>query len=129
MKNELITALARLASLPFQRRYIIGGTVDTYFLPEELLEDVDGLVRRAKRAENSTQFSDVQMCALEALFRFIHEHSGEALECSSREDFFDKLLNGTRWSELRSKASAALAEFGLHIDTISVDEIDKGKWP
>jgi hypothetical protein len=39
MKNELVRALARLASLPYQQRYIIGGTVDTYGLLEELLED------------------------------------------------------------------------------------------
>jgi len=56
MKNELVTALARLASLPDQQRYIIGSATDTYVLPEELLEDVDGLVRRARRAENSIQF-------------------------------------------------------------------------
>ena len=127
MKNELVTALARLASLPYQQRYIIGGTADTYVLPEELLEDVDGLVLRAKRAENSAQFSDAQMCALDALATFIDEHSGKALGFSSPEDAADKILNGATWSELRSKASAALAEFGRQIDTISVEEIDEGQ--
>src|SRR5215813_1058902 len=127
MKNELVTALARLASLPYQQRYIIGGTTDTYVLPEELLEDVDGLVRRARRAENSTQVSDARMWALDALIRFIDEHSDEALvECSSREEFFDKILNGATWFELRSKTSAAFAEFGVlpqadHPATIAID--------
>jgi hypothetical protein len=127
MKDEVLAALAGLASLPYQKRYIVGGTVDEYILPEELLEDICGLVLRLKMPENRPQFSGAQTSALDALARFIDDRSDEALQFSSRDDLADKIVNGETWAELRLLASAALNEFGVRIDAISVEDIDQGR--
>jgi len=126
MKNQLVTALARLASRPYFERYIINAAIDSYVVPEELLEDVYSSVYWAKRAENLTEFSDAQMHAMDELIGFMDGHSDEVL-FPSDEDAADKMLNGAIWTELRSKASAALVEFGRPLDTISFEEIDEGK--
>lgn len=127
MHEELISALARLASLEYQRRYVIGGTADAYVLPEELLEDVDGLVLRARRAENARQFTSFQLSCLQALADTMGARSGEALEFLSPEDAAEKIVHSAVWSELREKASAALVGFGRDINATSVEQIDEGQ--
>lgn len=44
MRNRLCEAVARRASVVFQQLYIVGATVDHYIVPEELVEEVCGLI-------------------------------------------------------------------------------------
>lgn len=37
--NKIYECLAKLASINYQIRFIINGTIDNYVLPEELIED------------------------------------------------------------------------------------------
>jgi hypothetical protein len=127
MKNQLVAALARLASLPYQQRYIIGGTVETYVLPEELVEDVDGLILRSKYPDNIVLFTGAQMAALDALSSLIDEISGEALSFSLSADVAEKIRSSPIWAELRLRAAIALELFGAVIDTLSVEDIDEGR--
>lgn len=57
MRDELVIALAKLASKDYQIRYIIEGTAASHVMPEEILEDVDGLCLRAQRPENEIQLN------------------------------------------------------------------------
>jgi hypothetical protein len=119
--NDIIVPLARLASLSFQERYVIGGTAEEYFIPEELLEDVDSFRFRIDRPENWNLLDVAQRAALEDLCRYIDEHSGEALEVETREAFAHELRHGVVWTELRRRASAILALFGASPDPTADD--------
>ena len=112
LKTKLVNALARLASRTCQQRYVAGGTAEEYVLPEELLEDLLGLVSLAKQPENSVPFTAAQMLSLDTLARFIKEDSGEKLCSFPPEDLADFILNRAPWSNLRAMASLALVEFG-----------------
>lgn len=41
MKTRLIELLQDLASIDFQRKYIVNGTKDEYLLPQDLLSDIE----------------------------------------------------------------------------------------
>ena len=88
---------------------------------------VDGLILQARRPENIGRFSTAQMEALQSLDEFIDEHSGEALTFLSRADAFEKILSGSTWSNLRTKATFAVAQFGRDMAAVSVEEIDTGR--
>jgi hypothetical protein len=119
--NDIIVPLARLASLSFQERYVIGGTAEEYVIPDDLLEDVDSFRFRIDRPENRNLLDIVQRAALEDLFRYIDEHSGEALEVETREAFANKLRHSVIWTELRRRAGAILALFGASPDPTADD--------
>ena len=47
MSSSIAQRLVRLASLAAQRRYVVRGTAQSYYLPEELLNDAYEAVRMA----------------------------------------------------------------------------------
>lgn len=126
MNAEDITwKLAQLASLPFQERYVIGGTADEYVLDTELLENVDGLKYLVRRPENRVVVTEDQMAALEELFFYIENNSGEVLSGKSREECASLIRESTVWKELRAKAKYALQLFGISVDQMSAEDVDR----
>jgi len=125
MNTEDITwRLAELSSLPFQERYVIGGTADEYIIVTELLENIDGLKYLVRRPEERVQFTNAQLAMLEDLFDYIEAHSGEALSGKSREDAAALIRGSDVWNEMRAKAASALEAFGVSAD-LTVAEIDR----
>jgi len=125
MNAEDITwRLAQLSSLPFQERYVIGGTADEYIVDTELLENIDGLKYLVRRPEERAQFTNAQLATLEDLFDYIEAHSGEALSGKSREDAAVLIRGSDVWKEMRTKAASALEAFGVSAD-LTVAEIDR----
>lgn len=123
--NVIVSKLARLASLPFQERWVIGGNIDEYVRDDELLEDVDSLQYLLALPENRVAVSDVQMAALSDLISCISANSGEALAANSREEAADLMRHSVIWNTLRTKAANTLELFGMSISNLSVDDIDR----
>jgi hypothetical protein len=111
VKTELIEALGRLASLNFQRQFIIEADKNNYMLPEELLEDVDGLIMWATLPHNENQFTKTQIESLKSLREFIRKNSGEALTFSARSEVAHKISDSSVWVNLRANAASSLKEF------------------
>ena len=81
--GDIVWRIAQLASLPFQERYFIGGTTNECVLSSELLENVDAIQYKVGRG-NEANLTDAQRLALQDLFVYIDQHSGEALGAKSR---------------------------------------------
>jgi hypothetical protein len=123
-ESYIIPRLARLSSLSYQERYVIGGSPDEYVIDVELLEDVDGLKYLVRRPEERAKFTNAQLATLEDLFDYIEAHSGEALSGKSREDAAVLIRGSDVWNEMRAKAASALEAFGVSAD-LTVAEIDR----
>jgi len=125
MKHEdILWRLAQLSSLPFQERYVIGGTPDEYVLDTELLENVDSIKYLVRRPEQQVDFTDLQIRALEQLFEYVELHSGEALSGASGVEAAALIRESSVWHEMRAKAASALEAFGLS-PAMTVEEIDR----
>jgi hypothetical protein len=122
--SNITWRLAQLASLPFQERYVIGGTPDEYVLDVELLENVDGLKYMIRRPENEAVLTAAQRDGLETLFAYIETCSGEALARRSRDEGAMLIRESEVWKTLRAKAAVALQLFGLSAE-MSVEDIDR----
>ena len=122
--NYIIPRLARLSSLLYQERYVIGGTPNEYVLDVELLEDVEGLKYLVRRPEERATFTNAQLATLEELFDYLEAHSGEALSGKSREDTAALIRGSDVWHEMRAKAASALEALGVSAD-LTVEEIDR----
>lgn len=123
--NDIIWRLAQLASLPFQERYVIDGTVDEYVLDTELLENVDGLKYQIRRPENINILNAEQSRALEDLIAYIENHSDQALSGKSREECALLIRESNVWRDMRNMANNALQTFGICVDLMSASEIDQ----
>ncbi len=123
--SDIVWRLASLASLPYQERYVLAGTVDKYIIEAELLEDVIGLKFLLEHPGNRTSVNNDQMAALEDLFFYIEANSGEALAGAPTKAEMEALIRESEvWKTLRTKAATALKAFGLPTD-MSVEEVER----
>lgn len=123
--EDIIWRLAQLASLPYQERYVIGGTKDEYVLAVDLLENVDSLKYLICRSDDQSLLNADQSAALKNLFAYIEQNSGEALAGRSPEEGAKRIRESDVWKTLRAKAAAALKLFGVCIGRMSAEEVDK----
>ena len=122
--KDILWRLAQLCSLPFQERYVIGGTADEYIVGVELLENVDSLKYIVRRRENFKILTEAQRSGLEDLFAYIEAQSGAALSAGSRDESAKLIREGAVWKGLRANAAVALRHFGLSPE-MSVQEIER----
>jgi hypothetical protein len=121
--DDIIWRLAALGSLPYQERYVLGGTRDEYAVDTELLEDVDGLQYLLNNPENRQLVNDDQMAALQKLFDLIDTRSGEALARKTREESAALIRESEAWIELRKHSAEALALFGVSVNELSAEDV------
>lgn len=123
--DDVIWRLAQLASLPYQERYVIEGNPSEYVLDSELLENVDGLKFYFQRPENQGVLASAQAEAINQLISYIEAHSNEALSGDSRAARSLLIRESEVWATLRRLASLALSHFGVAIDELSIEDIDR----
>ena len=123
--DDIVWRLAQLASLPFQERYVIGGTSVEYVLDVELLENVDGLKYVIEKSEHRATLNRKQLAELEELFVLIENSSGEALSAVDRAEAATRIRESEVWKTLREKATSALRSFGISVDALTAEEVDK----
>ena len=105
-------ALAPLASLRVQDRYIVNGTKDEYLLPDELLERAISLLfeQRVVKVEESRKLEELKQalraCNLPGTM-------------SNSELVFDY----GPWKAVREKSRDYLAEIGFDLETWEKNEL------
>lgn len=98
--------LGALASLKVQRRYIVHGTVDSYLVPSELVEDGYYFLRHPLLGETESLASVQQ-------FRRVLEEVGPNLQLND-PTVSNRLLVEEQpdWGRLREAAKSVLKEMG-----------------
>jgi hypothetical protein len=112
--DDIVWRLACLASLPYQERYVLNGTTDEYVVDHELIDDVDALKFRIRRPENATVLDPNQRVAVE-----------ELLSAIERTEVRDDIREDAGWSALRLSAAAALKTFGMNVEEMSVEDVER----
>lgn len=117
MKYRLQTALSRLASVEYQRRYIKQGTREEYVLPEELLEDAESLARLVL---GRTALSELERRAVE---KFLETASlnGTGLDSALRNPDIsngDLIENDSIWISIREAARTCLGALNMPVQDI-----------
>lgn len=123
--DDIVWRLAQLASLPYQERYVINGSPSEYVLDSELLENVDGLKFYFRRPENEGTLLSAQAEAINHVISYIEAHSSEALSGDSREERSVLIRESEVWTTLRRLAAHALCQFGVAVDKLSIEDIDR----
>ncbi len=123
--QDITWRLANLASLPYQERYVINGTIEEYLVDVDLIENVDSLKFLIWRPEHRHLINKEQEEALNQLFAFIDANYTAAISAPSRDAGVEAMRSGPVWTEMRALSAQALALFGLSVDDMSIDDIDR----
>lgn len=105
--------LEGLASKSDQVRYIVGGTANSYLVPEYLLNDAWHFCERANNPEILKCLSEAQASSIDRLAAAIDE-SGDFLNCHSHHTIA-QLIDDPTWASLRQLAAETLLAFGKGI--------------
>src|SRR5690349_17027634 len=105
--------LEGLASRADQVRYIVGGTANSYLVPEDLLNDAWHFCERANEPEILKCLSEAQASSIKRLAAAIDE-SGDFLNCHRRHAIA-QLIDDPTWASLRQLAAETLLAFGKSI--------------
>ena len=117
MKNRLQRALSRLASVEYQRRYVVQGTKDEYVLPGDLVGDAESV---ASLALERTALSEREREALELFLRVVKSKS-EGVESALTDRTttnMELIEDNSDWRTVRAAAMNCLAELGMRIQEV-----------
>lgn len=114
----IISKVAAQASLPYQERWIIGGTRDGYILADDVLEGVSSL----GDCIDQEALSVGQSAALHDLIDFVGRRGAEALSAQTPEDQRRLVLGSEVWKTMREKAALVLSTYNVTIETMSLAE-------
>jgi len=117
MKNRLQRELSRLASVEYQRRYVVRGMKDEYALPEELVGNAESVARLALER---IALSERERKALESFLRTVKSKSEaveSALTCRTTTNL-ELIENSPDWRTLRAAAIRCLAELGMPVQKV-----------
>lgn len=114
--NRIFDTLARLASLLYQQRFIIGGTRDEYVLPDQLLGEVISYMNTMLSNSRLTRaFNEKQLEKLTDLLQELERLSGQVPfddESISNEEL---ILRNQYWIDVRNLASGFLEKNGFDL--------------
>ncbi len=107
--KALLDHLARLASLPYQMRFIVSGTSNEYVLPEELLEVAENRLALALASQGN--LSEEQRGALNRLRR-VMEAEGRSIPFDDQSmSNLDLVERNEAWRRIRTEAAQCLELF------------------
>jgi hypothetical protein len=114
-KIVIIKALRPLASIAYQRRYIVGGTKDEYVLPDELLESAYSSIQPIlTRPEVSSTFSEAELSCILKMLRCL-DREGDKLPSDGSISNEDLVENNAAWAAIRSTAQQCLNVLGVNL--------------
>jgi len=119
--EDVIWRLAQLASAAFQDRYVVNGSVDSYFRDDELLQDIDALEFRLFRPENANLLDEQQMAAVQKVLGEVRGFDWPAWQGSRSHH---TVLTYPAWIQLRLAANHALNTFGLDAERMTASDVD-----
>jgi hypothetical protein len=103
--------LEPLASIGEQRRYVIGGTVDEYLVPDEMLNDAWHFCERAAMPQTHAKLTEAQREAV-ARLREAVERLAECTKLYDRTNISELIESDKCWAVIRDRAGETLASFG-----------------
>ncbi|HEX4796824.1 MAG TPA: hypothetical protein VH370_23735 [Humisphaera sp.] len=109
-KARLLTDLAALASERFQEKYVVGGTVETYALPDEILESALSSARAAGERSAASGFSSAEIIAIRTFVAAVSGVDFDDTAAPNRE-----FLQSENWNVARSAARRLLDQLGFSL--------------
>jgi hypothetical protein len=113
MKERLIQSLRDVASIEFQRKYIVNGTKDEYILPQDLLSSLENRIAdHLDRDSYRRDLSDLECKLLQALRTELQ--NPELYEAINSRDMtnFKLVEENPEWARIREAAKEIL--FQVH---------------
>jgi hypothetical protein len=115
MSEPPLYLLQPLSSIEEQRRYVIGGTVAEYLIPEEIINDAWPFCERAELPMVAANLTETQIASVARLKESINRLSA----CTERYDRgnISKLIEDDPcWALMRSRAGEVLSAFGCIVE-------------
>jgi hypothetical protein len=122
--SQVVGRVASLASLPYQERWIVRGNKDEFLLANELIEDVYSLRYLVDRPQNASVLTQDQFAAVRALLSCMDNLCPKLPEWQSHAETAGTSTDPV-WRALRADANTALKSFGLEVDELSIEDIDR----
>jgi hypothetical protein len=120
-RQRLLGDLAPMASLAYQRRYIVHGDVHSYRLPDELLDLLhNGLTQFRSRPEYHSAFSIPQFAALGQLLTILDEFP-TYIDDVSNEELVER---HPAWMAIRDQSVICLRLLGFDLAQWDANEIN-----
>jgi hypothetical protein len=102
--DDVLLVLGRLASEPYQLRWIVHGTADEYVLASELINNVEAIARWAATATTMPR-----------ILAIIHKFLARYYECLESMPRDIDTQKDRAWLDLRAAAEQALQGLGQMI--------------
>ncbi len=122
--NQVVGRVAPLASLPYQVRWIVHGNKDEFLLANELIEDVSSLRYLIDRPQNASVLTHDQLAAVRSLVSSMDKLCPKLPAWQSHAETAG-ISTDPVWEALRAEANTALKSFGLDVDRLSIEDIDR----
>lgn len=106
-----VALLVPLASIGEQHRYVIGGTVDEYLVPDELLNDAWHFCERAETLAARAKLTEVQRNSVARLKEAI-DRLGDCIKQYDHTNISELIERDKCWATIRDRAGDTLAAFG-----------------
>lgn len=118
--KKLLSSLATIASVEYQKKYIINGTKDEYLLPEDIFEEAVGSLRVVLGNEILNQkYSLEQKQKMQNLFELMKELGPKIPFNDEKVSNEDLVLRNNHWVRIRSEVILLLHELGVESDSIN----------
>jgi hypothetical protein len=109
MKKRIIENIKRLASIEYQRKHIVNGTVDDYESPRDMIYDTENSIDVVLNSKNlNNEFSETEVELLRKLKDILSNEK-------SLEPIFDDSISASmlvesdpKWEYIRSEARKTL---------------------
>lgn len=118
MKNRIRRSLAPLASLWYQRRFILGGTREEYVLPQEVVESARSIAETISQLHSAGLPCGLSEHEIEALDSF----RKRVLELEANIPFEDDTVSLTElieaneaWDAVRAESRRCLEQLGISL--------------
>lgn len=109
MRQRVEQIICRLASISYQRKYIVAGTKAEYVLPEELVEEATSLLKIViSNPAFSASFSIRELQCFTDMVKCFDEESSNLFSEIGRSLNKDLIENNESWSNIRETAKRCL---------------------
>ena len=128
MKEKICKVLSPLASVVYQRRYIIGSTKDNYIIPSEVLESIYSVLNKFEnRPEFTTDMSEAEKRSVNEFRRFFKNMAPRAPSDDVAVTNEELVEHNPTWVGLRDAAKKCLDEMGFDLAAWEKKELSDGK--
>lgn len=116
MKNRIARSLAPLASLPYQRRFIVDATHGEYVLPEELVDSAISIVDTVAGSSTLRRgLTQDEVAALELFRKRIEDIQQRFSSINWAVNWSDVIERDEAWSAMRCEAARCLEQLGVSL--------------